>query len=176
VDETLVYADEEALAREADFRVGPYHVYRRPYVNEFIAAVSRWFDLAVWSSATASYVQGVVENVFGSPDDLRCVWARDRCTSRFDPEHRAFYYAKNLSKLRRHGFDLEHVLMVDDSPEKLARHYGNHIHVSSFTGNESDRDLRDLLPFLESLRDVENVRRIEKRWWRRYRPAEPPGT
>ena len=174
VDETLVYADEKPLARAAAFRVGPYHVYRRPFLREFIAAVAESFDLAVWSSASGSYVRGVVENVIGLPNELRFVWACGRCTRRYHPETQEHYYAKNLSKLRRLGFQLERVVMVDDSPEKLARHYGNHIRVTPFTGDESDHELRDLLPFLESLRGAENVRRIEKRFWRQYRPTERP--
>ena len=174
VDETLVHADEKPLIRAADFRVGPFHVYRRPFIREFVAAVSEWFDLAVWSSASTSYVNGVAENVFGVPNTLRFIWASDRCTRRYHAELQEQYYAKNLSKLRKLGFELERILMVDDSPEKLSQHYGNHIRIAPFTGNESDTELRDLLPFLESLRTAENVRRIEKRFWRQHRPAERP--
>ena len=75
------------------------------------------------------------------------------------------YYAKNLSKLRKLGFALERILMVDDSPEKLAQHYGNHIRVSPFTGDESDSELRDLLPFLESLRTAKLFRQKTKGDW-----------
>ncbi len=174
LDETLVYADEKPLARAADFQVGPFHVYRRPFLGEFVAVIANWFDLAVWSSASGSYVHGVVENVFGAPNALRFVWACDRCTRRFDAELQEHYYAKNLSKLRKLGFELERILMVDDSPEKLSQHYGNHIRVAPFTGDESDTELRDLLPFLESLRTAENVRRIEKRFWRQHRPPGRP--
>src|SRR5687768_16437690 len=175
VDETLVYGDEKPLARAADFRIGPFHVYRRPFLREFVAAVSDWFDLAVWSSASGSYVHGVVENVFGVPNALRFVWACNRCTRRYHAELQEHYYAKNLSKLRKLGFQLERILMVDDSPEKLAQHYGNHIRVSPFTGDESDRELEALLPFLDRLRSLENVRRVEKRYWRQqHRPAERP--
>ena len=62
--------------------------------------------------------------------------------------------------------------MLDDSPEKLARHYGNHIRVRAFTGDAKDTELRDLLPFLNGLRSVENVRTVEKRHWRQFQPAE----
>lgn len=174
VDETLVYASDQPIARSPDFYVGPFHVYRRPYLVEFVAAVSQWFDLAVWSSASSSYVQGIVENVFGPSNALRFVWSCERCTRRYHPELQEHYYAKNLSKVRKLGFELERILMLDDSPEKLAQHYGNHIRVTPFTGDESDRELRHLLPFLDSLRNAENVRRVEKRFWRQYRAVGPP--
>ncbi len=166
LDETLIYGSEKLLSRPADFRVGPFHVYRRPFLNEFIATAGEWFDLAVWSSASGGYVHGVVENVFGLPNALRFVWASDRCTQRYHAELQEYYFAKNLSKLRKIGFELERVLMIDDSPEKLAQHYGNHIRIAPFTGDESDDELQVLLPFLQSLRGVENVRRVEKRFWR----------
>jgi RNA polymerase II subunit A small phosphatase-like protein len=166
VDETLVYGTEAPLERAADFHVGPFHLYRRPFLPEFITAVSAWFDLAVWSSASRDYVAGVVENVFGSPHGLRFVWSCERCTRRYDPELQDTYWLKNLSKLRRLGYSLERVVMIDDSPEKLARHYGNHIQVKPFVGDSGDCELRELLPFLDTLRAAENVRRVEKRYWR----------
>jgi TFIIF-interacting CTD phosphatase-like protein len=174
VDETLVFADETPLPRAADFRVGPYHVYGRPFLREFIATVSEWFDLAIWSSASSSYVYGVVEKLFGPKNELRFVWACEKCTRRFHPELQEHFYAKNLSKLRKLGFGLERVLMVDDSPEKLSQHYGNYIGIRPFRGDESDRELKALLPFLDALRTVENVRRVEKRFWRQSRPTGPP--
>ena len=36
LDETLVFAAERPLTREADFRVGPYHVYGRPGLAVFL--------------------------------------------------------------------------------------------------------------------------------------------
>jgi hypothetical protein len=55
--------------------------------------------------------------------------------------------------------------MVDDTPGKLARQYGNYIRVTPYLGNEDDRELALLTRYLRELRDVENVRRIEKRGW-----------
>ncbi len=77
---------------------------------------------------------------------------------------------KTLAKPRRRGYSLEHVLVVDDSPEKHVRNYGNLIAVRPFTGELEDRELLLLLPYLETLRDVENVRRIEKCHWRKSSP------
>ena len=36
LDETLIFATERPLTREADFRVGPYHVYGRPGLADFL--------------------------------------------------------------------------------------------------------------------------------------------
>jgi RNA polymerase II subunit A small phosphatase-like protein len=167
IDETLVGAGETPLAEVApDFHVGPFAVYRRPYLAEFLSTVAGWFDVAVWSSASPSYVEGIVANVFESSHGLRFVWFCDRCTRRFDPETQEYFYIKDLAKVKKLGYSLEQILMIDDSPEKLSRHYGNHIRVRPFAGDRADSDLHDLLPFLNHLRTKENVRRIEKRHWR----------
>lgn len=166
LDETLIYGVEQPLARDADLRVGPFRVYLRPHVREFIAGVAKCYRLAVWTSAGESYAGAVVRELFPAPFALQFVWSCERCVRRLDAETREYYYVKDLRKVKRRGFSLERVLVVDDSPEKLERHYGNHVRVRRFEGDEADVELRNLLPYLEGLRDAENFRRIEKRHWR----------
>jgi RNA polymerase II subunit A small phosphatase-like protein len=169
LDESLVYGSETPLDRDADFQVGPYHVYRRPYLDDFLSNAFEWFEVAVWSSASGAYVRGVVEHVFQDRPSLKFVWPRDRCTQCLDPELLDYYWLKNLKKVKRLGYALERVLMVDDSPEKLQRQYGNHLQVRPFLGSTDDSELRDVLPFLETLRTAANLRTVEKRFWRRGR-------
>ena len=114
LDETLIYSAETALDRVYDFRVGQFFVYRRPFLTEFLAAAFEWFDVAVWSSANAPYVHTVVGRLFPQPDALRFVWACDRCTQRFDAEELTNYWIKDLKKVKRLGYSLERVLMIDD--------------------------------------------------------------
>lgn len=60
--------------------------------------------------------------------------------------------------------------MLDDTPRKLARHYGNLVPIRPFDGNTDGQDTElALLPvFLDTLKDCENVRKIKKRGWRRH--------
>jgi carboxy-terminal domain RNA polymerase II polypeptide A small phosphatase len=90
----------------------------------------------------------------------------DHCTRRLDPESGEHFWLKNLDKVERRGFDLARTLMLDDSPEKVGRHCGNHLRILPFTGSLPDSELNDVLPVLEWLRDVKNVRTDEKRDWR----------
>jgi RNA polymerase II subunit A small phosphatase-like protein len=98
---------------------------------------------------------------------LKFVWSRDRCTQCLDSELLDYYWLKDLKKVKRLGYPLERVLMIDDSSEKLQRQYGNHLRVRPFVGGTDDTELRDVLPFLETLRASENLRAVEKRFWRR---------
>jgi RNA polymerase II subunit A small phosphatase-like protein len=83
-----------------------------------------------------------------------------------NPETREAVYLKDLKKVARLGYPLERVLVVDDTPDKLARHYGNAIYLSAYEGSIEDTELPPLLRYLESIRHIENYRAIEKRGWR----------
>jgi RNA polymerase II subunit A small phosphatase-like protein len=172
LDETLVYSSECALTSPADFCVDGFFVYRRPFLSEFLNEVSRSFNLAVWSSAIRPYVQTLVDHLLADRA-LEFVWSRDRCTHRFDPDQQQHYWVKNLEKVKRRGYRLERVLMIDDSREKVATHYGNHLPVQPFLGDPDDADLRDILPFMDWLRHTDNFRSVEKRRWRQFKTAGP---
>jgi RNA polymerase II subunit A small phosphatase-like protein len=81
-------------------------------------------------------------------------------------EREMYPEVKDLKKVRRSGYRLERVLIVDDSPSVLQRSYGNVIPVRPFTGSADDAELDNLLPHLDKLSQLENVRAAEKRNWR----------
>lgn len=167
LDETLIYASDKALPRPADFFVLPYAVYLRPGVKEFLEAVAGKFRLAVWTSSSPSYAREVVQALLSDPAILEFMWASDRCTPKRDFETDTWCNTKNLAKVRRRGYDLRRVLMVDDSPEKHTRNYGNLVRVRPFEGDLADDELVHLERYLELLSGEVDVRRIEKRGWRR---------
>ncbi len=76
LDETLIHATEEPLQREPDFFVGPYSVYRRPYLADFLTSCSACFRLAVWSTGTDEYVGPVVERIMPPGVEPAFVWGR----------------------------------------------------------------------------------------------------
>jgi RNA polymerase II subunit A small phosphatase-like protein len=169
LDETLVYATNElnAIERPCDFSVFDYAVWKRPYLSLFLMRLFEWFDVAVWTASDTRYAQAIVPHVFPEPEQLQFVWARTRCTQRFNREQNAFYWIKNLNKVKRVlRRPLSQMVMIDDSAEKLERHYGNLLTVTPFFGDAHDTELRDLVPYLAQLRSAENIRSIEKRNWR----------
>ena len=167
VDETLIYGSERELDRPADFRVGPFHIYRRPHLDSFLAAVAEWYTLAIWSSATIDYVSGIAAAIRPQNAEFEFVWGRERCVQRMDPERFATVFIKDLRKVKRLGFDMRRILFVDDTPSKMQRNYGNAIYVSPFEG-EPDDELEKLTRYLGSIRTSDNYRRMEKRGWRTH--------
>lgn len=166
LDETVVFASRTRFGRLPDFELGEYFVYRRPGLDEFIAYAARQFQIAVWTSSGSEYAQSVVRQIFPDPGILQFVWSRERCTIRLDPETREEYHVKDLKKVKKLGHALEQTLIVDDSPEKIERSYGNHIRVAAYDGSPDDNELLLLMRYLDRIKDVPNVRRVEKRTWR----------
>ncbi|MES2319573.1 MAG: HAD family hydrolase [Pseudomonadota bacterium] len=167
LDETLVYASTVSLARAPDFEVGPYAVYKRPYVDELIAFCTEHFRIAVWTSSTENYAAGVVRALFARGEALEFVFARKRCVQRFDPESQDYFYIKDLRKVKARGFVLEDIIILDDTPQKLIRNYGNLVRMTEWTGDLADRELAQVQGLLLELKEVPNVRKVEKRGWLR---------
>lgn len=137
----------------------------RPGLGEFLTSRFRWFDVGVWTSSTEPYARAVVRAIMGERS-LATLWCRDRCTRRFDGEAQTHYWVKELQKLKRTDFLLGQILILDDTPQKAERNYGNHIRVSEWQGDETDDELFLLREFLNTLRTISNVRTVEKRGWR----------
>jgi carboxy-terminal domain RNA polymerase II polypeptide A small phosphatase len=177
LDETLIHATKKELSRASDFKVSHYNVYKRPFLDTFLIEIAKHFHLAIWSSASDEYVSEVVKNII--PETLECqfVWGRSKATTRsillsdedyyryqHEPSH--YYFVKNLKKVKKIGFNLEKTLIVDDTPQKVKNNYGNAIYAKEYLGEENDNELELLFEYLLTLKDVENVRVIEKRLWR----------
>ena len=170
IDETLIHSSKNSLGIEHDFKIGNfYYVYTRPGLKEFISFALDNFNVAVWSSASFNYVEAMVNEIFPNPDKLKFYWASNRCTMRYSFEHQEWYDIKDLKKVGRIGYNKERILIVDDTPAKSERNYGNAIHMQPFTGDQNDRYLYMLVEYLKTIKDIKNVREIDKRvWWKEY--------
>ena len=166
LDETLVHGKENPHDDKYHFKTEKYHVYKRPHVTEFLEFCKDHFKVAVWTSSGEEYASDVVCNVFGNEYPLEFLWSRRKCTPSFDHKEFKQEYIKNLRKVKNKGYPLERVIMVDDTPFKLSKNYGNLVRVEEFLGDPKDIELKALVNYLLILKEVENVRCIEKRGWK----------
>ena len=164
LDETLVHASKSELERSPDFRVYQYFVYKRPELEEFISFCFNHFRVGVWTSSSPGYALKVVNQIF-TGERPEFIFNSSRCTVRFDFELQTYYSVKKLKKLKKFA-PLEKILMIDDTRRKHEDNYGNLIHIEEYNGEEKDQELYYLQKYLHKLRDMENIRHIEKRLWR----------
>lgn len=168
IDETLLHATESELSIAHDFKSGQYYVYKRPYVDQFLAYCEAEFKVAIWTSSSAFYADSIVRNLFGDNYPLEFIFSRERCVTKFDYELFQYDYIKDLRKVKKKGFNLEEVIMLDDTPSKLRRNYGNLVRIREFTGDPLDKELELLVPYLSWLKEKVDIRKIEKRNWRAH--------
>lgn len=168
IDETLIYGSEEELEKKSDFIVENYKIYKRPGVNEFLEIVFRMFKIGIWTTANQNYAEKIVEKLCINKNDLEFLWTRKKCNIYYDKNTGSSFLIKNLRKVKRLGYNLEEVIVIDDSPEKHIKNYGNLIVVSSFIGQSNDQELNCLSKYLLWLNLQSNIRTIEKRFWKSF--------
>lgn len=174
LDETLIHASDVELDRAADFRALDYHVYRRPHLQAFLDHVLARYDIGVWTSSGRLYAEAVCAELF-PPQSLRFLWASERCSLSRDWNTGDYLNRKRLQKLKTHGYRLERLIAIDDTPSKHAQNYGNLVCVSEYRGEDAhDDELLRLMPYLDALAGEANVRGIEKRRWRERVAAAGP--
>ena len=166
LDETLVFANDVCLDYSEDFKTCGYFVYKRPFLEIFINTVRQWFQIAVWTSSDKIYAHQIVKNIFPKDYPLEFVLTNDDCTTKFDFELQEYYQVKKLKKLKKKGYSLDKVLIIDDTPKKAEMNYGNYIRINAFEGDRDDNELMLLLEYLPKFKSESNIRKIEKRFWR----------
>ena len=165
LDETLIHATISPIKNISyNCEIKDYYIYLRPGLYEFLDFVSKHFQLAIWSSGSDDYVEAIVSKLFYKYK-FEFVYGRSKCTEK--PMFNYYGYKiltlKKLSKIKK-KFPLEQVLIIDDTESKCAKNYGNAIYIPPYEGVD-DNILFRLSQYLMTLKDVENVRTIEKREW-----------
>ena len=173
IDETLIHSSKKQLDRLADFELSfgldvdfeKYFVYKRPGLNEFIIGCNKFFRLAIWTSSSSDYANEIIKNIIPDNLQLEFIFTRERCLFKRNPDLDIVEIFKPLKKVKRKGFSLDKVLIVDDIAQTFNYNYGNGILVKKYLG-EDDIELFLLSKYLEVIYSEENLRIIDKRNWK----------
>jgi len=175
LDETLIHTEKFPVdyleSGTYDFKLEipnksyEYFTIKRPFLKEFLNYVFDNFDVAVWTAAGKDYAKNVLINIGIDESKLKFFYTEENCTIKLNYESGDYYGVKNLNKLKNKGFDLKDVLIVDDVQDTAVNNYGNLILIKKFITNREDTELLKLISYLEKMKNVDNVRDIEKRGW-----------
>jgi RNA polymerase II subunit A small phosphatase-like protein len=182
LDETLVHSTREKnkkleylkLTIFVDFRT-IYHVYKRPFVDEFLDFCFEHFDVSVWTASSSAYAKEIVSLLFADRK-LQFVHTANKCISRTCRDglfhsfsEVKFIKIKDLKKVFRgcRRYPKDRVLIIDDTATTFQRNYGNAIQVHEWNAKDDrDEELLDLILYLQRLLAITTSwRKIEKRYW-----------
>lgn len=157
LDETLVHATPIKLdAPHFVIRVKRRRMYvqMRPGLKEFIAEISKMYDIYFFTSSLKEYADPIIDQIAPGTKQCRRLF-RDSCKSR------GGYFVKDLSILRR---PLNQVMLVDDMEGSALNQPPNLIRIKPFYGESDDNVLlKQLLPALENLACASNVSKTYKK-------------
>ncbi|KAG7386445.1 CTD small phosphatase-like protein 2 [Phytophthora pseudosyringae] len=156
MDPRLTAISSPLFAEQVTFNGVDYtvNVKKRPHMEYFLKRVSKLFEIVVFTASHKVYAEKLMNMLDPHRNLIKYRLFRDDCLDVFGN------YLKDLNVL---GRDLSKVVLVDNSPHAFGYQVNNGIPIETWYDDEADAELLNLLPFLESLVDVDDVRPIVAR-------------
>jgi len=167
LDETLVHCTVEPIT-DADmifpvtFNGIEYkvHVRTRPYLIDFLEAVSKKFEVVVFTASQRVYANELLKRIDPDGKYIKHRIFREACLLVEGN------YLKDLNVLNR---NLATSVLVDNSPHAFGYQVDNGIPIESWFDNPGDSELLKLEQFLETLHGVNDVRSVVRSKFQTYK-------
>lgn len=128
-----------------------YYVHKRPHCDDFLRKVCKWYNLVVFTASVQEYADPVIDWLEQERKYFSGRYYRQHCTFRNGA------YIKDLSSVEP---DLSKVMILDNSPLSYIFHEDNAIPIEGWINDPTDNDLLNLIPILEGLQYVIDVRAL----------------
>jgi RNA polymerase II subunit A small phosphatase-like protein len=157
LDETLVHSSFRPVANadfvlkiEIDGHFYEVFVLKRPGCDEFLEAVSKWYEIVIFTASLPQYANPLLDRL-DKNNVVEGRLFREHCT-RQGP-----IYVKDLGKIGRR---LPHTILVDNSPNSWVLHPEYSIPIVTWFEDPNDRELYDLVGVLEKLTKFDDVSEV----------------
>ena len=139
---------------EIEGQICNVYVLVRPGAVEFLQALAPHYELVIYTASLSKYA-----------DPLMDIMDRERLVAyRLFREHCTFFNGVFVKDLSLIGRDLKEVIIVDNSPNSYALQPENALPILSWYDDPDDRRLAEMIPLLERLASVDDVRKFIPRF------------
>ena len=160
LDETLVHSQFLPFSIQSDVilkidienQTHDIHVLIRPGVQTFLQRLSKLYEIVIFTASVSKYADPLLD-ILDKENYCSFRLFREHCTLM------GMTYIKDLNKL---GRDLKDVIIVDNSPLSYSFNKENGIPILTWFSDKNDKELDYLLPILEFLSGVNDVRNYIK--------------
>ena len=159
LDETLVHSsftpfEKNDIVLDVDFEGVVYNIYVlvRPDAELFIKSVAKFFEVVIFTASISKYASPLLD-ILDKEKNIKHRLYRDHCT------YINGIYIKDLKKCNR---SLKDLIIVDNSPIAYTFDSDNGLPILTWIDDPDDRELMKLLPILEFLSKVKDVRIFTK--------------
>jgi RNA polymerase II subunit A small phosphatase-like protein len=155
LDETLVHSSFKPVASadfiipvEIDEQIHQVYVLKRPGVDHFMKRMGELFEVVVFTASLAKYADPVLD-LLDRYKAVRVRLFREACV------HHKGNYVKDLGRM---GRDIRRIIIIDNSPASYMFNPENAVPVESWFDDPNDDELSQLIPILEQMSRVDDVR------------------
>lgn len=128
-----------------------YYVHKRPYCDEFLRKVCRWYNLVIFTASVQEYADPVIDWLEQDRKYFKGRYYRQHCTNRNGA------FIKDIAAVEP---DLSKVIIIDNSPTSYMFHEDNAIPIEGWINDPTDIDLLHLIPLLQALQYTADVRAL----------------
>ena len=128
-----------------------FYILKRPHLDTFLLTLAPYYHITVFTASIRRYADAVLDLVDTHNSVTQRLY-RSHCVR----DERG-QLVKDLSAV---GKGRKRVVLVDNSPFAYSRNEDNAIPISTWYDEQSDTELRSLIPLLLALRNVDDVRTV----------------